>query len=78
MLADLLITRGIGGAVTGTLKGTAKMGLKTAERQLIRDATGRLVAKDAIRKATGLASMTAMGISEASMMGKAAYDETYL
>jgi hypothetical protein len=45
---------------------------------LIKDATGRLVAKDAIRKATGLASMTAMGISEASMMGKAAYDETYL
>ena len=78
MLADLLITRGIGGAVTGTLKGTAKMGLKAAERQLIRDATGKLVAKDAIRKATGLVSMTAMGISEASMMGKAAYDETYL
>ena len=36
------------------------------------------MAKDAIRKATGLTSMTAMGISEASMMGKAAYDETYL
>lgn len=78
MLADLLITRGLSGAVTMGLKGTAKMGLKAAERQLIKDATGRLVAKDAIRKATGLTSMTAMGISEASMMGKAAYDETYL
>lgn len=78
MLADLLITRGLSGAVTGSLKGAARLGLGAAERQLVKDATGRLVAKDAIRKATGLTSMTAMGISEASMMGKAAYDETYL
>jgi hypothetical protein len=78
MLADLLITRGLSGAVTTGLKGAARLGLGAAERQLVKDATGRLVAKDAIRKATGLVSMTAMGISEASMMGKAAYDETYL
>jgi hypothetical protein len=32
MLADLLISRGIGGLVSGTLKGAAKAGLKAAER----------------------------------------------
>lgn len=66
---QLLLTRGTGYLAEFGIKGGVRLGVKALEKQAV---------KDVVRKGAGIVSLTAAGISEASMMGKAAYDETYL
>lgn len=66
---QLLLTRGAGYLTEFGIKGGIRLGVKALEKQAV---------KDVVRKGAGIVSLTAAGISEASMMGKAAADETFL